>query len=224
MSAVVSPSESIVTLADLVAALGDVPLSRVRFHPAPGTATEADVIAVERRENRLCELIDGVLVEKPIGYRESFLALAIASFLRDHVDVRNLGLVTGADGMMRLFAGLVRIPDVAFVAWDRIPEKKVPSEPIPNLVPDLAVEVLSPSNTAAEMARKCSEYFLAGTRLLWLVDPEKRTVAVYRQADECVVLNQSETLDGEPVFLDFQLPLCALFAELDRQAPWAALL
>ena len=71
--ATIAPAE-IKTLADLRQRLGGIPLERIWFHPAPGTATEKDVIAAEARENRLCELVDGTLVEKAMGFEESRLA------------------------------------------------------------------------------------------------------------------------------------------------------
>jgi Uma2 family endonuclease len=205
------------TLADLLERLGNIPLDRVRFRPPPGTATEQDVLDVAAHEDRLCELVDRTLVEKPMGYCESVLALALAGFLRTFVIPGNLGVVSGADGMMRLFPGLVRIPDVAFASWDRFPNRRVPTAPVPNLVPDLAVEVLSLSNTAAEMARKLGEYFRAGVRLVWIVDPPARTVAVYTAPEQFTVLTEADTLDGAPVLPGFTLPLRELFAELDRQ-------
>jgi Uma2 family endonuclease len=204
-------------MADLLDRLGNIPPSRIRFHPPPGTATEADVIEADTRHDRLCELVDGVLVEKAMGLRESFLAIALGSFLREFVVPRNLGLVSGEAGMMRLFAGMVRIPDVAFASWARLPGRRVPVEPIPDLVPDLAVEVLSRSNTEEEMARKLREYFAAGVRLVWLVDPEARTVAVYTSAEQFTLLDQTQALDGGDVLSGFTLPLSQLFAELDRQ-------
>ncbi|MBI3273373.1 MAG: Uma2 family endonuclease [Planctomycetes bacterium] len=207
------------TLGDLLDRLGGIPAYRVRLQPYPGTATEADVLAIERQENRLCELVDAALVEKTRGYKESLLACAIAELLRAHVRVRRSGLVTGADGMLRLFPGLVRIPDVAFVSWDRIPGRRVPSEPIPSLVPDLAVEVLSPGNTAAEMARKRDEYFAAGVRLVWYVDPETRTAVVHATRDRNLALARLDALDGADVLPGFTLPLRDLFAELDQQGP-----
>ena len=73
---IVAAGSSIDTLAELVERLGGVPLERIRFRPYPGTATEEDVIRIEAQENRLCELIEGVLVEKPMGFRESLLAVA----------------------------------------------------------------------------------------------------------------------------------------------------
>src|SRR6202022_2766777 len=124
-----------------------------------------DVLDVERKQNRLCELVDGTLVEKVMGVPESLLAVFLCRVLDTFTDDRKLGMVTGPDGMMRLFPGMVRIPDVAFVSAERLPGRLTPTEPLPGLVPDLVVEVLSPSNTRAEMARKRSDYFRAGVRL-----------------------------------------------------------
>src|SRR5262245_53899414 len=103
MTTAQAPPRRIETMADLVDRLGGVPLNRIRFLPPPGTATEADVIDLEQRENRLCELVDGVLVEKAMSYRESVLACVLVALVRGHVIPRNLGVVSGADGMMRLF-------------------------------------------------------------------------------------------------------------------------
>ncbi|MEO6436933.1 MAG: Uma2 family endonuclease, partial [Tepidisphaeraceae bacterium] len=133
-TAVASPSD-IRTLADLLRGLGDIPPDRVLFDPLPGTATVQDVINVHARSKRLCELVDGTLVEKGMGYKESVLAIAIAAALREFVLPRNLGLVSGESGMMKLFAGLVRIPDVAYASWERIPGRRMPVEPVPHLVP-----------------------------------------------------------------------------------------
>ena len=180
MTSVSTPTGAIETLADLLEQLGAIAPARVRFRPAPGTATEEDVLAIRNSpERRLCELVDGVLVEKAMGLRESFLAIALASILRGFVRPRNLGLVTGADGTMRLVSGLVRIPDVAFISWNRLPNRRVPTEPIPDLAPDLAVEVLSAGNTPGEMARKRQDYFAAGVQVVWQVDPNTRTVEVF---------------------------------------------
>jgi Uma2 family endonuclease len=213
----VAAGSSIDTLAELVERLGGVPLERIRFRPYPGTATEEDVIRIEAQENRLCELVVGVLVEKPMGFRESLLAVAIARYLYEFVTPRNLGLVTGEGGMMRLFAGLVRIPDVAFISWARLPGGKVPDAPIPRLAPDLAVEVLSRSNTPSEMRGKREEYFEAGVALVWMVDPEERRVTVYTSPEDSVAYGTSDVLDGGTVLPGFSLPLGELFAELDRR-------
>jgi hypothetical protein len=86
------------TLADLLEHLGGIHPNRVRFRPAPGTATEKDVLAIHDREGRLYELVDGVLVEKAMGWSESLLAGALIEVLRGFVRPRNLGLVTAPDG------------------------------------------------------------------------------------------------------------------------------
>jgi Uma2 family endonuclease len=204
------------TMDGLIGRLGRIPLSRVLSQPAPGQATEADLIEAQRKYDRLYELVDGVLVEKGMGFAESILAGALIEFLRKFVIPRNLGLVSTPDGMFRLFGGLVRIPDVAFIAWERLPDRKVPKTPIPSLAPDLVVEILSESNTGAEMERKRGEYFSSGVRLIWEVDPETRTVAVYGPDGSVEILVASQRLDGRDVLPGFTLDLSELFAELDR--------
>ena len=207
------------TVAELIERLGHIPPERIRLQPPPGTATEADVLAaLEAPRKRLCELIDGVLVEKPMGYTESVLASLLIELLNAFVRSRNLGLVTAPDGTIRLWAGRVRIPDVAFFSWDRLPGRRLPDEPIPTLSPDLAVEVLSRSNTPAEMRLKRQDYFTANVRLVWEIDPEARTITVYTTIDlPAAVLTAGDTLDGGAMLPGFTLPLRELFAELDRQ-------
>ncbi len=162
------------TAVDLSDRFGPIPLSRFCFDPLPGRATEQDVLDLRANTKRLFELIDGILVEKPMGWPEAFLAIELARWLGNWVVPRNLGAVVGADGMMRLAPGLIRIPDVTFVYWDRIPGRRIDVHvSIPDLFPDLAVEVLSPSNTAAEMALKLRDYFGCGASLVWLVDPRR---------------------------------------------------
>lgn len=154
-----------------------------------------------------------------MSFRASFLAVSVAVSLRAFVDPPNLGLVSGAGGALRLAPGVVRIPGAAFVSWARIPGGRMPKEPIPDLVPDLAVEVLSPSNTPREMALKRRHYFEAGVRLVWIIDPEGRTADVSTEADHPTRLDASATLDGGGVLPGFALPLADLFADLDRRAP-----
>lgn len=209
-------SPSIKTLADLLDRLGGVPLERVRFSPFPGIATVQDVLDIQRQEGKLCELVNGVLVEKVMGYNESSLAVFLAGLLNAFVIPRNLGLITGPDGTVELTADLVRIPDVAFTSWDRLPGRQRPAAPIPLLAPNLAVEVLSRSNTPGEMAVKRRDYFTAGVELFWEIDPNARTVAVYTTVANVTTLTAADSLDGGVVLPGFTLPLRNLFAELDR--------
>ena len=120
--------------------LGDVPLERVIFDPWPGTATEADLLRFVERDKRLCELIDGTLVEKPIGYAESRIAINLATDLNIFIEPRDLGAVSGEASTLRMSGGNVRLPDVALIAKERLPDGYAPEEPVPSLAPDLAVE------------------------------------------------------------------------------------
>lgn len=214
MTTTISPT--IETLADLLERLGDVSLERVRFRPSPGCATVQDVNDIHRREGKLCELVEGVLVEKVMGYSESRLAIFLSNFLNAFVIPRNLGLVTGADGTVELMPDLVRIPDVAFTNWDRLPGRRCPTSPVPRVVPNLAVEVLSRSNTPGEMAAKRRDYFAAGVEVVWEIDPETRTVEVYDSPTASTSLTPADTLDGGTALPGFTLAVGVLFAELDR--------
>jgi Uma2 family endonuclease len=205
------------TLQDLVDRLGGIPLSRILAEPAPGTASEADLIRINAAKSHLCELADGVLVEKAMGIRESLLAGLLIGLLRAFVVPRNLGIVTAPDGSIKLFPGLIRIPDVAFISWARIPGGRVPEEPVPNLAPDLVIEVLSKGNTKPEMTRKRREYFDAGVDLVWEVDPKKREVRVHRRGHKKPeVLHEGQTIECGPTLAGFRLVLADLFGELDR--------
>jgi Uma2 family endonuclease len=217
MTTTINAHAGIRTLADLLERLGGIAPRRIRFHPAPGTATEQDVLDLDRRGEKMCELVDRVLVEKAMGFRESCLAAALAALLWRFVRERNLGQVSGEQGMVRLAEGLVRGPDFAFTSWERLPDRRMPQERVPALAPDLAVEVLSPGNTEEEMARKRREYFAAGVRLVWLIDPDGRTVAVYTSPEQVTLLDEGRTLDGGDVLPGFTLALRELFAELDLQ-------
>lgn len=210
------------TLADLLQQLGDIPPARIRMVPPLGTATEEDVLKAEGHTGRVCELVDGVLVEKTMGYKESLLACAISERLRAFVRPRRLGIVLGPDGTLKILPRQVRIPDVCFISWQRFPEGKLPDEPIPAVAPDLAVEVLSEGNTEGEMRRKLREYFAAGTRLVWHVDPRTRSAEVYTGPDQSEVFGETGLLSGGEVLPGFELPLAMLFAEADEQAPGPA--
>ncbi len=204
------------SLADLLDDLGGIAPDRVLFRPAPGRATERDLLRINDRKEVLCELVDGVLVEKPMGATESLLAGAFIQYIRNYLERHELGTVLGADGTLRLRPGLVRVPDVSFISWDRIEGDEFPHDPIPELAPDLAIEVLSEGNTRKEMERKLREYFTHGARLVWIVDPQDRAVDVYTSPDDRRRLRNGQTLDGGDVLPRFRLPLRKLFAQSRR--------
>jgi Uma2 family endonuclease len=203
-------------IADLLRQLGGISPDRVRLSPLPGTAVEQDVLDIQANEGRLCELVDGTLVEKPMGLRESVLGLAIAGALRAFVIPRNLGLVAGEAGMFRLFPGCIRMPDVACASHARRKGRPI-TAPAPDMAPDLAVEVLSESNTVAEMNRKRDEYFSSTVKLVWIFDPRALTVAVYTSVNDPTILNRADILDGGDVLPGFSVPIKSLFDEVDQQ-------
>jgi Uma2 family endonuclease len=205
------------TLADWLLRLGDIPPHRIRMKPLPGQATEKDLLRIQAREDRICELVDGVLVEKPLGFLAARLAAILLNYLEVFCTQHDLGVILTPDAFIRLGRKLVRAPDVAFYSWRHFPNKKMPTTPIPTLVPELAVEVLSDSNTVQEMRRKRREYFAAGVQVVWLIDPDTRTAQVFTAPDRGIILDESQSLDGGSVLPGFTLALKDLFASLPER-------
>lgn len=203
------------TLEERLVELGGIAPERVRAQPPPGSATLGDLLQVnEERREGLCELVDGCLVEKAMGYEASVVAITIARILGNFVSRRRLGLVSGPDGFFQLISS-VRGPDVAYVSVDRLPGGRLPNEPFPAIVPNLVVELLSPGNTKSEMARKRLEYFLQGVQVAWMVDCNQRTVAVYTSPTEVVVLGQVDPIDGGIALPGFTAKVAEFFSDLD---------
>lgn len=206
------------TMADLLYSLGNISPHRVFMRPPPGTATEDDAIALLRGESRRrVELIDGTLVEKPMGYCEGLLAMWIGSLLTHFVVANRLGVVGGADTITRLIGRQLRLPDVSFYPWATLPAGATHAT-IGPVSPALAVEVLSDSNTRAEMAQKRREYFASGTQLVWIVDPRTETVAVYTDPTAHTTLTTADTLTGGAVLPGFSVRVAELFSYLDPPA------
>lgn len=205
-------------LGEFLEQLGDIPLQRICYDPLPGTASKRDLLRLCARNGKLYELVNHTLVEKPMGSPEAYLALELGRLLGNFVASRDVGFLYGADALIELLPDQVRGPDVCFVSWTRRPDRTVPTEPISDLIPDLAVEILSPSNTAREMRMKVKEYFLAGVRLIWIIDPVKRSAEILTAPDAKTALAESDTLDGGDVLPGFRLPLAKLFERLAKPA------
>ncbi len=203
------------TAQDLLDRLGGIPAYRVLLDPKPGTARVRDVIRHANGANkRLVELVDGTLVEKAMGARESFLGTLISRWMSNFVEeAGDTGMVLGVDGTLKIMPGLVRIPDVSYTSWDKLPGRKVPSKPVPSLLPDLAVEVVSKGNTRGEMKRKLAEYLEVGIPEIWMVFPKSRSVRVYRSATESVKYESADTLVST-VLPGFSVSLAKLFEKL----------
>lgn len=201
------------TAAEWLHSLGDVPPERIVMTPWPGTATEQDLLVFAERDKRLCELIDGTLVEKPLGRFESLVAMYLVTALGGFVRPRKLGFVLGPDGMNRMAAGNVRMPDVTFFSVDDLPGGVFPRTRLSILKFSIAAEVLSESNTETEMRQKLKEYFESGARLVWIIDPRAETIGVYDavSTQPARVLTSTDVLDGGTVLPGFQINVADLF-------------
>jgi len=204
-------------VAELQAHLGGVPAHRIRMEPPPGQATEQDLLDLNAKGEAICELIDGILVEKAMASYESYLGGILLTYVNNFLEIHDLGVALDAKGYLRLFPGRIRIPDVSFISWKRMPNQTLPDEKIWSLSPDLAVEILSEDNTEAEMEQKLADYFGSGTKLAWLVDPATRTVRVYTSPKKAKLLTENDTLDGGKVLPGFSLSIKKWFVRASRK-------
>lgn len=176
---------------------------------APLTADE--LLHVNLPDQRT-ELVRGVLVvREKAGFRHGAVTMRLAKGIADQVDARGLGLVLAADTGFKLATDpdTVRAPDIAFIRRDRLPDP----EPLGylDLAPDLAVEVLSPGDRPGEVLAKVADWLDAGTRLVWVVDPTRRLVRVYRADGSQSVVAENDVLDGEDVLPGFACRLSAIW-------------
>jgi Uma2 family endonuclease len=204
------------TPSDVQSWLPGFPADRILMEPTPGTATEEDLLAAESRTGRICELIDGTLVGKVMASLESMVAVELAYFIRRYLETNDIGIVLGGDGFLKILPQQVRAPDVSFICWERFAEHKLPRAAIFAVSPDLAAEILSESNTKAEMNRKLRDYFRSGTRLVWYIDPHSRTARAYTAVRKWADIGPDDSLLGGDVLPRFELPLAQLFARVDR--------
>jgi Uma2 family endonuclease len=168
-------------------------------------ATEEDLLRAPE-DGRKHELVDGRIRMSPAGYRHGRVSAALLRRLGTFVKEHQLGDVVDSGTGFRLPGGNVRLPDAAFVAKDRFAGKQEP-EGFSDVPPDLAVEVLSPDDRAREVLDKVGEYLQAGVRLVWVIDPKRRTAAVYRSLTDVQQLGPQDFLDGEDVLPGFRCRL-----------------
>ena len=158
------------------------------------------------------ELVDGKLIElSPAAGRSGWISATIVALLANHVRQSRLGWAFSAETGFILFDDrqTVRSPDAAVVLRNRLAE--LPDSFVP-MAPDLAVEVLSPSDRMADALAKVAMYLQAGTPLVWLVNPATRTIVVFRSETDPVTLGESDTLDGGDVLPGFRVPVAEIFA------------
>lgn len=174
----------------------------------------ADELFMMPHGNFRYELVKGELIKmSPTGGEHGILTIRLGATLIQHVEANNLGEAFGAETGFILSTNpdTVRAPDVAFVSRERIPPGDFPEKFCPG-APNLAVEVLSPSDTLYEVEEKIEEYLEAGIKLVWIVNPKKRTVTIYQPKIETQTLTEADTLDGRDVVPGFQYVLARLFS------------
>lgn len=180
---------------------------------AQKTLVTADELLRISAQGQRCELIEGEIVEMaPSGAIHGRVANRIAYLLTAYVESRDLGTVFAAETgfLIRQNPDTVRAPDVAFVAKQHLPAEAIGAGYFEG-APDIAVEVISPSDFASQVQAKTQAWLEAGARLVWVVYPESRTVIVYRSPRNVTVLSGPDVLDGKPVFDDFGIPLEDIF-------------
>lgn len=162
------------------------------------------------------ELVNGELIDMGnSGMEHGYLASILSFYLSGYIISRKLGVICDSSTAFTMKSGNKRSPDLSFVAKERLQGlKRLPKGFLVG-APDLAVEVILPSNTFEEIHNKLVEYFDSGAKLVWVINPDEQSVLVYRQPQPDKLLKLTDSLDGEEVIPGFTLPLAELFAELD---------
>ncbi|MBD1822765.1 Uma2 family endonuclease [Cyanobacteria bacterium FACHB-DQ100] len=162
------------------------------------------------------EFVDGqIRILECAGMEHGYLAALVGSYLGERCFDFKLGIMCNSSTAFRMKSGNLRSPDVSFVAKDRLKGLKKLPKGFFEGAPDLAVEVISPSNTFDEIHQKIVEYFESGSRLVWVINPDEETVLVYRGATLDRLLKKTDFLEGEEVIEGFRLAIAELFTELD---------
>jgi Uma2 family endonuclease len=172
-------------------------------------ATVQDLLQMPK-DGHIYELVDGEILMSPAGMRHSEVAGKIFAIVATFLDKHPIGKVYPADVGISLPNGNVRSPDVTFVRNEKLPGGESP-EGFGELVPDLAIEVLSPNDSLKEVGRKIGEFLECGGPLVWLVDPKSETVTAYRSLSDTLKFTASQTITAEPVLPEFSCPVSKFF-------------
>jgi len=177
--------------------------------------TPEEVSRACERDGKLYELIEGELKEKHVGFWELFIAARIIERLNSHFYPHE-GAAVG-EVMVYCFdrANHGRKPDVVFVRKNRFPGSQIPDGDI-RLAPDLVVEVLSPGNSGIELEDKLDEYLAAGVAMVWIVNPDRRTIRVYRGDGTTKLFQPQDVIENEPLLPNFRLVVDEVFPEAPK--------
>ena len=171
----------------------------------------AEELLYARMHNKRTELVRGALVvREPAGSRHGLVAMSLGMELSVYAKRTGAGYVFAAETGFKLATNpdTVRAPDVAFISAERFPLADTTGYPA--CAPDLVVEVLSPDDRPGEVLTKVGEWLSAGTKIVWVVDPERRVARVYRHDGEETLIPADGVLDGEDVLPGFSCPLASI--------------
>ena len=177
----------------------------------PASLMTADELLRTHIPDKRTELLRGVLVvREPAGSRHGLVTMNLGAELAVYAKQTGAGGVYAAESGFKLASNpdTVRAPDIAFVTRDRLPPPNTTGYPV--LAPDLAVEVLSPGDRPGVVLAKVADWLSAGTRLVWVVDPERRLARVYRHDGSEVIVTAEGALDGEDVLPGFSCSLASI--------------
>ena len=177
--------------------------------------TVAEFGAMPEDPGHRYELVDGELVDMDGAPRHGRLTLWIGGLFMAHIEETGLSLDVGVATGFQMSPFTLRFPDVHITAWARMAAYDEAAGGFPAFAPDVAIEVVSPSNTPAELRRKTAEYFANRARAVWIVDPEPRTVIIRRPGQREQVYGVGDVLSGEPEIPGFACPVADIFAVLD---------
>ncbi len=205
------------TVADMLVQLGDVSPRRVHMSPTPGWATEEDLLAFQARSGRICELVDGVLVEKIMGAPESLLAGFILHLFWQYLEVHDLGIALAPDGLLRILGRQICARTFRSSAGRSLPTGRFRANRFSPWCRTWRSRFFHPATRKVRW-RKLRDYFAAGVQRVWYIDPSTRTARAYTAENDGVEFGIGGVLSAGDLLPGFELSLARLFAKLDHGA------
>ena len=181
--------------------------------------TVAEFEAMAADPGHRYELVDGELVDMDGKPRHGAVTGEIYLLLRGHIGYNSLRFDVGVNTGFQMDPFTLRFPDVHVTSWERMAGYDEGAPGWPAFAPDVAIEVVSASNTPAALDRKTAEYFAGGSRVVWIADPDPRTVKIRRPGQPERVFGSGDTLTGDPEIPGFTCPVADICAVLGRPSP-----
>lgn len=198
------------TLPQLVHRFGEIPAIRIGQEPPPGAATEADLVYCNLHQDRLYELVDGILIHKSTWNLDSCVGGNICGNLFSFVHAQRAGIVLPGNALFRLSERVVRMPSISYLDGQRAQQCLKNNPAISPVAPNLAVDVINSDNSQKEMDDKLQEYFRAGTEEVWYVYPATRELHQFTSATASQV-HQGDVLISTRLVPGFEMKLVQIF-------------